>query len=71
VREGAMRGWLTQVELHQGQSRLVCWLESDPRLKIGAQVKLIGVEGWWRVAARYSRSYLGTINRGWKVGGLK
>ena len=63
-----------QFELVDGedQSRLVCWLDDDPRLTLGRSLTLKQTGArLWAIAVRYDHVIAdGSLNRGWKVGGI-
>ena len=53
-------------------SRLVCWLPDDSRLKVRARLTLKGIPHRdWVVTRRYETvKESESLNRGWRVGGL-
>jgi hypothetical protein len=59
-----------QFALEQGDSRLVCWLEDDSRLKKGVSISLVGVPGWWVVQTCYRLTVEDKPETRWQVGGL-
>lgn len=67
---------LRQFELRDfnDDTRLVCWLEADKRLKVGARLTLKGVPRRdWIVMKAYKTERTAAdidFNRRWKVGGL-
>ena len=66
---------LRQYELHDAdsESRLVCWLENDSRLRVGVRVTLKGLDGNWIVRRVYKTLRTASdvfATRHWKVGGL-
>jgi hypothetical protein len=67
---------LRQVEIQKThpngtQAVIVCWLDADPRLKVGRQILLKdGPEGWWTVTEIYDVRQPKDIKRDWRVGGL-
>lgn len=54
-------------------STLVCWLKDDNRLVIGARVTLKETgKRLWRITNRYTHTVEdASLNRHWRVGGLK
>ena len=60
-----------QVELRNGASRLICWLEWDGRLKLGNVITLEEIPNVkWKIKAAYG-NFLHTPPRTtWTVGGL-
>lgn len=66
---------LRQYELFDAnsESRLVCWLEADRRLKIGTRLTLKGINTDWIVMRIYKTERTASdvfATRHWKVGGL-
>lgn len=61
---------LIQTQLASGNSRMVCWLPRDPRVKIGSLISLAKSDERWRVVEQYSAAEGADIHRDWKVGGL-
>ncbi|HEX6276022.1 MAG TPA: hypothetical protein VFZ53_23440 [Polyangiaceae bacterium] len=50
---------------------LVCWIEDEPRLKVGAWLTLKEIPGVrWRIEKAYNFKALHHQTRRWKVGGL-
>lgn len=62
-----------QVELTNGASKLICWLELDGRVRAGTRLTLKEIpDVIWKVAAVYYKAVLHQSPRStWKVGGLK
>ena len=61
---------IIQTELASGNSRMVCWLPCDPRVKIGAVISLAKGGERWRVLGQFSKAEYTEVNRSWCVGGL-
>lgn len=70
-----MNELLKQYELFDAnsESRLVCWLEANRRLKVGMRLTLKGIDGDWTVMRVYKTERPASdvfATRHWKVGGL-
>ncbi len=65
---------MRQFQLRSGQTYTTCWLEDDPRLKVGNKVTLKTSDDpnrWWGIMQRSENTTeFGQINRVWNVGGL-
>lgn len=61
---------MQQTELASGNSRMICWLPRDSRVKVGTVISLAKSDDRWRVLNQYSALDAEEINRGWKVGGI-
>ena len=60
-----------QVELSSDSTYLVCWLESDPRIKRGVGLTLKEIpDVTWTVRTVYSTELEGSQRKTWRVGGL-
>jgi hypothetical protein len=64
---------ITQVELFDGNDRIVCWLpvDSKMKLKVGMRLTLQDTfEKVWTIGEIFSTMDHYEINRKWDVGGL-
>ena len=61
---------IQQTELASGNSRLICWLPRDSRVKIGTVISLDKSKQLWKVLKQYVISDYQEVKRDWKVGGL-
>ena len=61
---------MQQTELASGNSRMICWLPRDSRVKVGTVISLAKSDDRWRVLRQYGTIDPGEINHGWKVGGI-
>jgi hypothetical protein len=61
---------IRQTELASGNSKMVCWLPRDPRVKVGTVISLAKGEKRWRVLKQYTVAEFQDVKRDWKVGGL-
>lgn len=59
--------WLREVGSTTEQ---VCWIEADPRIKVGTHLTLDNEWAEWEVLELYGRMEMKEINRKWEVGGL-
>lgn len=63
--------WYRQFDLQSGDAFLTCWLEDDPRLKVGVMVTLeFYGKAYWKINARSRFKRAGNQRQQWKVGGL-
>lgn len=61
---------IVQTELASGNSKMICWLPRDPRVKVGTVISLAKGGERWRVQKLYSTAEYLAVKRDWKVGGL-
>jgi hypothetical protein len=65
---------MRQFKLRHGNTHTTCYLEDDPRLKVGNRVTLKTSDDpkkLWEIESRSEvTTELGSINQAWKVGGI-
>ncbi len=61
---------IQQTELASGNTRMVCWLPRDPRVKVGSVISLAKSEERWRVLRQFAVMEYQEVWRDWRVGGL-
>lgn len=61
---------IVQTELASWNSRMVCWLPRDPRVRAGSIISLAKSDERWRVLRQFAVVEYSDVWRDWRVGGL-
>lgn len=59
-----------QYDLRHNDDRLTCWLEEDPRVRVGVLLTLKGDDRHWEVVRASSTRLPNPPDTRWRVGGL-
>lgn len=57
---------VTQIDLVSGDKRLTTWVDADPRVRVGANISIKGMDGRWDITHIYATQDAKSIDkRGW------